>query len=94
MTSATLYREGLDLDNLLTELDEEHPGQVHVLEVTYGREGGVLGFFARKRVGVHYVVESARVVVDSARVDPASVVALDLLQRAAVPVPSAPSRRC
>src|SRR5664279_699778 len=83
MTSATLYREGLDLDGLLAELDEAHPGQVHVVEVTYGRDGGVLGFFARKRVGVHYVV-------DSARVDPAPVVTLDPpASRASTPTVSA-----
>jgi hypothetical protein len=54
MTSTTLYREGDDLDQLLAELDKEHPDQVRVTSVTYPREGGVMGFFARRRVGVHY----------------------------------------
>lgn len=54
MTSATLYREGFDLDELLTELDAEHPGRVRVVEVSYPREGGVFGFFARQKVGVTY----------------------------------------
>ena len=54
MTSATLYREGPDLDALLAELDAQYPGRVQVVEVLHPREGGVLGFFARQRVGVHY----------------------------------------
>lgn len=52
--SATLYREGADLDTLLAELDAEYPGQVRVLEVVHPREGGFLGFFAKQRVAVHY----------------------------------------
>src|SRR5690349_316212 len=55
--SATLYREGAELDDLLAELDEAHPGQVRVVDVTYGREGGVLGFFAKRRVGVRYALD-------------------------------------
>src|SRR5690348_16688345 len=55
--SATLYREGAELDDLLGELDEQHPGQVRVVDVTYGREGGVLGFFAKRRVGVRYALD-------------------------------------
>src|SRR3954466_1986561 len=54
MTSATLFREGTDLDALLAELDAEHPGLVQVVDVEYGRAGGVLGFFAHRRVAVHY----------------------------------------
>jgi len=54
MTPATLYREGTDLDALLANLDAEFPGRVQVVEVLHPREGGVLGFFARQRVGVHY----------------------------------------
>jgi len=54
MTSATLFREGPDLDALLAELDAEHPGRVQVVDVEYGRAGGVLGFFAHRTVGVHY----------------------------------------
>jgi hypothetical protein len=54
MTSATLYRESADLDSLLADLDAQYPGRVRVLEVTNAREGGVFGFFARPRVGVHY----------------------------------------
>jgi hypothetical protein len=57
MTSSTLYREGDDLDTLLAELDGEFPGQVRVVEVSYPREGGVLGFFARQRVGVHFAID-------------------------------------
>lgn len=57
--SATLYREGSDLDELLAELAVEHGGTVRVVDVDYGRDGGVLGFFAHRRVGVHYVVEAA-----------------------------------
>ncbi len=59
MTSATLYREGNDLEELLAALDDEHPGRVRVVEVTYPREGGVFGFFARQRVGVHYELSGA-----------------------------------
>jgi len=59
MTSATLYREGPDLDDLLADLDAEHPGRVHVVEVTHARDGGVLGFFARPLVGVHYEIRDA-----------------------------------
>lgn len=54
MSPTTLYREGTDLDGLLAELDSRYPGQVRVVEVTHPREGGVLGFFAKQRVGVHY----------------------------------------
>lgn len=61
MTSSTLYREGDDLDTLLAELDGEFPGQVRVVEVSYPREGGVLGFFARQRVGVHFEIDSLAV---------------------------------
>ncbi len=56
--SATLYREGTELDDLLAELDEAHPGQVRVVDVTYGRDGGVLGFFAKRRVGVRYALDT------------------------------------
>src|SRR6476469_9717439 len=57
--SATLYREGAELDDLLAELDEQHPGQVRVLDVTYVRDGGVLGFFAKRRVGARYALDAA-----------------------------------
>ena len=57
--SATLYREGAELDDLLADLDDQHPGQVRVVDVTYGREGGVLGFFAKRRVGVRYALDAA-----------------------------------
>ena len=57
MTSATLYREGDDLDALLADLDSQYAGQVRVLSVSYPRDGGVLGFFARQRVGVHYELD-------------------------------------
>jgi hypothetical protein len=53
---ATLYREGPELDQILAELDGEYPGQVHVSDVVYRRDGGVLGFFAHRRVGVHYTL--------------------------------------
>lgn len=59
MTSATLYREGPDLDELLADLDAEHAGQVRVVDVNYGRDGGVMGFFARRTVGVHYTLDDA-----------------------------------
>lgn len=59
MSPTTLYREGTDLDELLAELDAQYPGQVQVLEITHPREGGVLGFFARQRVGVHYRLAEA-----------------------------------
>ena len=36
--SATLFREGSDLDALLTELDAEFPGRVQVVDVEYGRD--------------------------------------------------------
>jgi hypothetical protein len=67
MTSATLYREGPDLDALLADLDAEHPGRVHVVEVTHARDGGVLGFFARPLVGVHYEVLDATARLEQAR---------------------------
>lgn len=56
--SATLYREGDRLEDLLANLDAEYPAQVRVVSVTYPREGGVLGFFARQRVGVHYELDA------------------------------------
>jgi hypothetical protein len=59
MTSATLYREAADLESLLSELDAQYPGRVRVVEVTNAREGGLLGFFARPRVGVHYELTDA-----------------------------------
>jgi hypothetical protein len=54
---ATLYREGPELDSILAELDDEYPGQVHVSDVVYRRDSGVLGFFAHRRVGVHYTLD-------------------------------------
>ena len=33
MTSATLFREGPDLDELLAELDDEHDGRVRVTKL-------------------------------------------------------------
>ena len=57
--SATLYREGPDLDGLLAELDSTHPGRVRVLDVAYGRDGGMLGFFAKRHVGVTYALDAA-----------------------------------
>src|SRR3954451_14611214 len=66
MMSATLFREGPDLDTLLAELDTEFPGRVQVVDVEYGRSGGVMGFFAHRRLGVHYrlVDETADVTMD------------------------------
>lgn len=58
MTSATLFREGDDLDELLAELDARHPGQVRVVSVSYPRQGGVFGFFARQRVAVEYALDT------------------------------------
>jgi hypothetical protein len=58
MMSATLYREGDDLEVLLAELDEKYPGQVRVVSMTHTRQGGMLGFFARQRVGVHYALDA------------------------------------
>ncbi|OJV27848.1 MAG: hypothetical protein BGO26_16305 [Actinobacteria bacterium 69-20] len=54
-----MYREGTDLDELLAELDAQYPHRVRVLEIARPREGGVLGFFAKQRVGVHYMLTSA-----------------------------------
>src|SRR4051794_18127390 len=54
--SETRYQEGEDLEALLADLDEQHPGKVNVLSVSYPRSGGVMGFFARARVGVEYEV--------------------------------------
>jgi hypothetical protein len=59
MTSATLYREGDDLDVLLADLDAEYPGQVRVVEVSYPRTGGIGGFFAKQRVGVQFALTGA-----------------------------------
>lgn len=72
MTSATLYREGDDLDALLAELDEQHPGQVRVVEVSYPRTGGLGGFFAKQRVGVEYVLTPAAPRTPPHRVAPAA----------------------
>lgn len=72
MTSATLYREGDDLDALLAELDEQHPGQVRVVEVSYPRTGGLGGFFAKQRVGVEYVLTPAAPPTPPHRVAPAA----------------------
>lgn len=60
MTSSTLYREGDDLDALLAELSAEYDGRVRVVTVDEGRIGGVGGFFARRRVGVHFTVDEAQ----------------------------------
>ena len=60
MTSSTLYREGDDLDALLAELSAEYDGRVRVVTVDEGRIGGVGGFFARRRVGVHFTVAEAQ----------------------------------
>src|SRR5689334_8626621 len=49
-----LLREGYDLDELLAELDRDHPNGVHAVDIRYDREGGVGGFFARRKVGVSY----------------------------------------
>jgi hypothetical protein len=72
--SAVLFREGDDLDQLLADLDEEHPGGVRVVDVRYDREGGVLGFFARRRVAVSYTpAESALIetaLIESALIEP------------------------
>ena len=38
MTSATLFREGYDLDEVIAELESEHPGRVRVIDVAYGRD--------------------------------------------------------
>lgn len=59
MSPATLYREGLyregrGLDDLLAELDMQYPQRVRVLDIARPREGGVFGFFAKQKVGVHY----------------------------------------
>jgi hypothetical protein len=51
---AVLFREGYDVDDVLAELDREHPDGVHVVDIRYDREGGVGGFFARRKVGVSY----------------------------------------
>ncbi|HEY3736438.1 MAG TPA: hypothetical protein VGL26_03270 [Jatrophihabitans sp.] len=58
MTSATLYREGDDLDSLLSALDAEFPGQVRVVEVSYPRTGGIGGFFAKQKVAVEYTLQA------------------------------------
>lgn len=58
MMSANLYREGDNLEVLLAELDEQYPGQVRVVSMTHTRQGGMLGFFARQRVGVNYELDS------------------------------------
>jgi hypothetical protein len=60
MTSSTLYREGDDLDTLLAELSAEYDGRVRIVTVDEGRIGGVGGFFARRRVGVHFTVDEAQ----------------------------------
>jgi hypothetical protein len=87
MTSATLYREGSDLDALLADLDAEHPGAVRVVDIVHAREGGVLGFFARPVVGVHYELSEAALSTDaeqpSARQAPPGGDVLDELIQAA-----------
>ena len=69
--SATLYREGDDLAVLLAELDEQYPGQVRVVAVERPRVGGVLGFFARLRVGVHYELTDAPLPAPAPALEPA-----------------------
>jgi hypothetical protein len=68
---ATLCREGDELDDVLAELDTEYPEQVRVCDVTYRRDGGVLGFFARRRVVVHYTVDGFAPLASSQRVSAA-----------------------
>jgi hypothetical protein len=55
----TFYREGSDLDAILDQLDAEYPDQIHINDVVNRRDGGVLGFFAHRRIGVHYTVRPA-----------------------------------
>jgi hypothetical protein len=82
MSPTTLYREGTDLDDLLAELDSRYPGQGRVVEVTHPREGGVLGFFAKQRVGVHYrLIDEG----DAAEPDSAHDAVLDARSRRPVP---------
>jgi hypothetical protein len=71
--SATLYREGDDLAVLLAELDEQYPGQVRVVAVERPRVGGVLGFFARLRAGVHYELTEAPLPAPAPALEPAPV---------------------
>lgn len=57
MTRSILYREGDDARALLDELEQEYPGRVRVIDVQQVREGGVCGFFAFRKVGVHYELD-------------------------------------
>src|SRR3954447_2078248 len=86
LMSATLFREGPDLDTLLAELDAEHPGRVSVVDVEYGRAGGVLGFFAHRRVGVHYPLTDEQ----TAAAAPAAVAPVVAPAAAATPRPATP----
>src|SRR3954454_23059802 len=91
MTSATLFREGTELDALLAELDAEHPGRVSVVDVEYGRAGGVLGFFAHRRVGVHYrLTDEKATPAATAAVTPVVAPAAAATPRPATPEPGSP----
>ena len=94
----TLYREGDDLDQVLAALDAQYPGQVRITDVAYGRSGGMMGFFAKRRVAVHYTLTN----LAAAPSAPPTLSAepLDELLRAAdaaesreVPPPRAPADR-
>jgi hypothetical protein len=88
--SATLYREGDDLAVLLAELDEQYPGQVRVVAVERPRVGGVLGFFARLRAGVHYELTDAPLPAPTASVAPAPGQQVEPAVAPAVARPMAP----
>jgi len=68
---------------VLAALDAQYPGQVRITDVAYGRSGGMMGFFAKRRVGVHYTLTNF---VDAALPTPAPTLSaepLDELLRAA-----------
>ncbi|SOD71311.1 hypothetical protein SAMN05892883_0850 [Jatrophihabitans sp. GAS493] len=57
--SATLYSEGSDLNAVIAEIGQRHAGAATVVSLEEHRQGGVLGFFARKAYGITYEVDDA-----------------------------------
>ncbi|SDI82529.1 hypothetical protein SAMN05444157_0334 [Frankineae bacterium MT45] len=55
--SATLYSEGSDLNAVIAEIGQRHAGAATVVSLEEHRQGGVLGFFARKAYGITYEVD-------------------------------------
>lgn len=105
MASSTLYREGDDLDTLLSDLSAEFGPAVRVVAVEEDRAAGLRGRLARPRVGVQFRIEADEIEADEQSVSaglevpPAADPLAELIDRAeaaeaeparpATPIPAA-----